>query len=113
MLEDFSESLRRAIAARFADAEVRQEPGASWVPTPAEARQSLGFQRELEALLDPLDYQIAEIVMKHRIVHGDPGELARLLPAEGRTLGRARVMRALHNIREALAQIQTRRGIRR
>jgi DNA-directed RNA polymerase specialized sigma24 family protein len=114
-----------------ADARTRQElddPGADdssavatgathfaqWVPTPGEVHESLSFQRELESMLDPLDYQIAELLMKYRIVQGDKGEIARLLSAsEGRQIGQSRITRAVQNIRAALEQIRRQRGVRR
>jgi DNA-directed RNA polymerase specialized sigma24 family protein len=87
---------------------------AQWVPTPGEVHETLGFQRELESMLDPLDYQIAELLMKYRIVQGDKGEIARLLSAsEGRQVSQSRVTRAVQNIRTALEQIRSRRGFRR
>lgn len=87
---------------------------AQWVPTPGEVHESLGFQRELRSLLDPLDARIAELLMKHRIVQGDKGEIARLLSAsEGRQISQSRVTRAVQRIRAALEQIRIRRGVRR
>ena len=65
-------------------------------------------------MLDPLDYKIATLLMKHRIVQGDKGEIARLLSAsEGRRIGQSRVTRAIQSIRGALDQIRSRRGVRR
>ena len=87
---------------------------AQWVPTPGEVHETLGFQQELQRMLDPLDYQIAELLMKYRIVQGDKGEIARLLSAsEGRQVSQSRVTRAVQNIRAALEQILARRGVRR
>jgi hypothetical protein len=87
---------------------------AQWVPTPGEVHESLSFLRELEGMLDPLDYQVAELLMKYRIVQGDKGEIARLLSAsEGRRITQSRVTRAVQNIRVALERIRTRRGVHR
>jgi hypothetical protein len=87
---------------------------AQWVPNPGEVHESLGLLRELERMLDPLDYQIAEILMKYRIVQGDKGEIARLLSArEGRRITQGRVTRAVQNIRVALEKIRSQRGVLR
>jgi hypothetical protein len=87
---------------------------AQWVPTPVEVHESLGFLQELEGMLDPLDHRIAELLMRHRIVQGDKGEIAKLLSAsEGRPISQGRITRGIQSIREALEQIRTRRGLRR
>ncbi len=87
---------------------------AQWVPTPGEVHESLGFLQELEGLLDPLDYRIAELIMKHGIVQGDKGELARVLSAgQGHRIHPGRITRAIKNIRAAMEQIRSRRGVRR
>lgn len=81
---------------------------AHWVPTPDQVHESLGFLEELERMLEPLDCQIAELIMKHGIVQGDRGEIARLL-----SISPSRMTRAINNIREAVVEILRRRGIRR
>ena len=96
MRESSHDSLHRAIAAG-----------------PGEAHEPLSLQRALQRLLDPLDYRIAELLMKHRIVQGDRGEIARLLSAsEGRPIDERRVARALQSIRAALERIRIGRGVR-
>ena len=80
---------------------------AQWVPTPKQVHASLGFLRELENMLEPLDYRVAELIMKHGIVQGDRGEIARLL-----SISPSRMTHALNNIREAVVVILRRRGIR-
>jgi hypothetical protein len=80
---------------------------AQWVPNPGEVHEGLGLLRELERVLDPLDYQIAELLMKYGIVQGDKGEIARLLSArEGRRIHQSRVTRAVQNIRVVLEKIR-------
>jgi DNA-directed RNA polymerase specialized sigma24 family protein len=87
---------------------------AQWVPTPAEIRASLGFLQQLERMLDPLDYQVAEILMKHGAVQGDLGEIARLLSVrEGRRIYPSRITRALESIARATELIRVQRGVRR
>src|SRR6185295_12605143 len=69
-----------------------------WPRAPEDART----RQELEAMLDPLDYQIAELLMKYRIVQGDKGEIAKVLSAsEGRHINQGRITRAIQNIRAA------------
>lgn len=87
---------------------------AQWIPTPGEVCESLDLLRELKRMLDDLDYRIAELLMKHRIVQGDKGEISRLLTAsEGRQISQSRVTRAIQNIRAALEEIRMQRGLRR
>jgi DNA-directed RNA polymerase specialized sigma24 family protein len=81
---------------------------AHWVPSPDQVHESLGFLEELERMLDPLDGQIAALIMKHGIVQGDRGEIAKLL-----SITPSRMTRAIHNIREAVVEILRRRGIHR
>jgi DNA-directed RNA polymerase specialized sigma24 family protein len=86
---------------------------AQWVPTPGEVYESVDLLRELESMLHPLDYRIAELLMKHRIVQGDKGEIARLLSfSEGRDVTQDRVTRAITSIRTALERIRMQRGVR-
>jgi len=87
---------------------------APWVPGPDEVHEPLGLQRELQRLLDPLDYRIAELLMEHRLVQGDKHELARLLSAsEGYPIAPSRVTRAIQAIRAALDQVRSRRSVYR
>jgi hypothetical protein len=84
------------------------------VPSTAEVHDGRTFARELAALLDPLDYKIAELLMEHPIVQGDKCEIARLLSAsEGRHISQGRVTRAIASIAVALERVRRRRGIRR
>lgn len=84
------------------------------VADPGEVYEDVTLKQQLEGMLDPLDYRIAELLMKYRIVQGDKGEIARLLSAsEGRPISQSRVTRAVQNIRAALEEIRRRRGVRR
>jgi DNA-directed RNA polymerase specialized sigma24 family protein len=87
---------------------------AQWVPTPGEVYENLDLLQELESMLHPLDYRIAGMLMKHRIVQGDKGEIARLLSvSEGRDVTQDHVTRAITRIRTALETIRMRREVRR